>query len=105
MDKSPEHIERIHSFFESILDKDYKKIVLHEAVEALGNLSNEKTLQLVEKFSDEKEGILYETCFLTKRLIDWKLATENGKTEGIDLTKLSCSTNDPAPPYNIKKEP
>lgn len=49
--------------------------------------------------------MLYETCFLTKNLVEWKKATDNGRSEGLDLTKLKCATNDPAPPFNYKKEP
>lgn len=60
---------------------------------------------MLERFSGEKDGILYETCFLTTKLIEWKKATDNGKTEGLDLTKLKCVTNDPAPPFNYKREP
>lgn len=105
MDKSPEHIKKIQIFFEDILARDLPAIVHHEAVEALGNISYDNTYKLLERFTEEKDGILYETCFLTKRLIEWKKETDNGKSEGLDLTKLKCSTNDPAPPFNYEKDP
>lgn len=59
----------------------------------------------MKRFENEQSDILYETCFLTIKLIEWKNATDNGKTEGLNLSKLKCSTNDPAPPYNFKREP
>ena len=105
LNKSPEHVKIILSFFERILKGDYTKIVLHEAVEALGNVSEENNLQLLDRFAEEKDGILYETCFLTQKLVEWKGATQNGKLESLNLSKLRCATNDPAPPYNFKREP
>lgn len=105
MNKRPENVAKIQGFFERILSEDHTKIVLHEAVEALGNVSEESTMQLLERFADEQDSILYETVYLTKRLIEWKLATESGKTECINLAKLRYTTNDPAPPYNFKREP
>jgi len=71
MNTSPEHAAKIQPFLEKILSEDHSKIVLHEAVEALGNLSMENSLKLLERFKDEKDEILYETCFLTKKLIEW----------------------------------
>ncbi|TNV77032.1 hypothetical protein FGO68_gene13979 [Halteria grandinella] len=105
MDKSPEHIAKIQAFFDKILLEDYPQIVLHEAVEALGNLNQDNTFKLLERFNQERDGILYETCFLTKKLIEWKKETDNGKSEGLNLSKLRCSTNDPAPPFNYKRRP
>ena len=105
MNKSPEHVTKLKSFFERILKEDYPKIVLHEAVEAYGNLDTEIALKLLERFSSEKDGILYETCFLTKKLVDWKKTSDNGKLECLNLSKLKFTTNDPAPPYNFKREP
>ena len=105
MDKSPAHVEKIQAFLEKLIDEDHPKIVLHEAVEALGNLNQENTLRLLKKFEDEPSDILYETCFLTIKLIEWKKATDNGKSEGLNLSKLKFSTNDPAPPFNFVREP
>ena len=65
MNNTPENVDKITGFFERILVEDHTKIVLHEAVEALGNINNDKALQLIELFKDEKDGILFETCFLT----------------------------------------
>jgi hypothetical protein len=43
LNKSPEHVLIILGFFERLLKGDYTKIVLHEAVEALGNVSKKIT--------------------------------------------------------------
>jgi deoxyhypusine monooxygenase len=53
MNTSPDHAAKIQPFLEKILSEDHPKIVLHEAVEALGNLSMENTLKLLERFKDE----------------------------------------------------
>eukprot|EP00347_Sterkiella_histriomuscorum_P019136 403342811 len=106
MDKSPEHVQKIQDFLEKVLDGDYPKIVLHEAVEALGNINSENTLKLLKRFENEPSEILYETCFLTIKLVEWREATENGKKEGLNLAKLKFNTtNDPAPPFNYIREP
>jgi len=42
---------------------------------------------------------------LTIKLIEWREKTENGKTEGLNLSKLKFGTNDPAPPFNFVREP
>lgn len=104
MTSSPEHIKKIQAFLEKVVDSDHPKIVLHEAVEALGNLDQENTLKLLKKFENEPSEILYETCFLTIKLIEWNKATDHGKSEGLNLQKLKFTTNDPAPPFNYIKE-
>jgi hypothetical protein len=71
MDKSPEHNKKIHAFLDDVLAKDYPKIVLHEAIEALGNISQESALKMFDSFSSDKDDIVYETCYLTKRLYEW----------------------------------
>ena len=108
MNKTEEHSAKIHAFLEQVLeanDPPHTKIVLHEAVEALGNLSHENTLKLLKRFENEPEDILYETCFLAEKLIEWRKATDNGKTEGLNLAKLKFPSNDPAPPYNYVRQP
>ena len=105
MDKSPEHVEKIQAFLEQVLDGDHPKIVLHEAVEALGNINSENTLKLLKRFENEQSEILYETCFLTIKLVEWRESTDNGKSEGLNLSKLKFTTNDPAPPFNYIREP
>lgn len=79
--------------------------MVHEAVEALGNLNHQNTIDMLKKFENEKSDILYETCFLAIKLIEWKQATENGKSEGLNLSKLKFTSNDPAPPFNYIREP
>ena len=62
---------------ETVIDEKngFKEIVVHEAVEALGNMSQEKSKELLNKYSNSnhKDSImLYETCFLVIELIKWK---------------------------------
>jgi hypothetical protein len=61
-------------------------------------------VKLLKKYENEKSDILYETCYLTLKLIDWKNETDNGKKERLNLQKLKFSSNDPAPPYNFIRE-
>jgi hypothetical protein len=46
MNKSEEHVQEIQKFLEHVIDEKngYEEIVVHEAVEAMGNLSHENTL-------------------------------------------------------------
>lgn len=106
MGKTPEQTTIIQTFLEGVLaDEKHTKVVHHEAAEAMGNLCQDNTLALLKKFENEPSDILQETCFLSSKLIEWKKATDFGKSEGIDLQKLKCSTSDPAPPFNYVKEP
>ena len=72
-----ELISKIQEFLETVIDEKngYKEIVVHEAVEALGNMSQEKSKQLLDKYSNsnfKNSQMLYETCFLAIELIKWK---------------------------------
>ncbi len=81
--------------------------MIHEAVEALGNMNNYDTLALLKKFEKEDSPhteMVRETVELARDLIIWDKETEMGKTEGIDLTKRKIKTNDPAPPFNYWKD-
>lgn len=71
MNKSAEHTDKIQKFLEKLISEDHSKIILHEAVEALGNMDDENTLKLLKKFENEQSSILYETCYLTIKLIEW----------------------------------
>jgi hypothetical protein len=78
--------------------------VVHEAVEALGNLSQDRTEELLKEYQNKNHKdsqMLYETCFLAKELIRWNKDTNTGKTEKLDFSYLNYKTNDPAPPFNI----
>ena len=77
MNKGEEQTKLIQQYLEKLVEDDNKqtKIVLHEAVEALGNLNQDNTLKLLKKFENEPSDILYETCFLTLKLIEWRKAT------------------------------
>jgi deoxyhypusine monooxygenase len=79
--------------------------VLHEIVESLGHINHENSVKLLERFSDEQDVILYESCYITKKEIEWKNATENGKTEGLDMKALKTESQNPSPPFNYIKEP
>ena len=60
---------------------------------------------MLEKFSDNRESVIYETCDLARELIRWNEETERGRTEGLDLAALVYPTNDPAPPFPVHTEP
>ena len=105
MDNSPEHVAKITTFLEAIMEGGYPQIVVHEAVEALGNMSCENTVRMIEQYRNsgsEISAMVIETCELTQDLIKWNKETNNGEREGIDLKKLKFTTNDPAPPFNHK---
>ena len=105
MNKTDEHVKRIQTFLEYVIDdkNNYEEIVVHEAVEAMGNLAEENTLSLIQKYENENKtsSMLYETCFLARELINWKKNTDNGKSENLDFSSLKFKTNDPAPPFSI----
>ena len=85
MDKSPEHIAKIQAFLETVVEGDFPQIVIHEAVEALGNLDDGNTVVLLERYrNSDKEisQIVVETCELAQDLIKWNKETDHGKTEG-----------------------
>jgi hypothetical protein len=108
MNKTPEHVAKIQEFLEYVIDEKngYPEIIVHEAVEAMGNMNQENSLMLLKRYEDEEKTttMVYETVFLARELINWNKATDNGKTEGIDFKKLVYKTNDPAPPFNLKEE-
>lgn len=81
--------------------------MVHEAVEALGNMSDENTVRLIEQYKNNNSDIsemVIETCELAQDLIKWNKETNEGATENIDLTKLKFKTNDPAPPFNYQAD-
>jgi len=100
-------VDKIVPFLEMIIDGDYPQIVIHEAVEALGNMNNYDTLALLKKFEREDSPhteMVRETVELARDLITWDRETDRGRTEGIDLSKRKIKTNDPAPPFNYWKD-
>lgn len=61
-------------------------------------------MKLLEKYDNSNHPdskMLYETCFLAKTLINWRVSTDGGQKEGFDFEKLVYKTNDPAPPYPL----
>lgn len=108
MDNSPEHVAKIQTFLEGIVEGQYPQIVVHEAVEALGNLNDENSVRLIEQYRNNNSDIsemVIETCELAQDLIRWNEQTNKGESEGIDLEKLKFKTNDPAPPFNAQTNP
>ena len=86
------------------MDEDHPQIVIHEAVEALGNMNNYDSLKLLKKFESEDSPhteMVRETVELARDLIEWNQKTKQGETEGLHKKKLRVRTNDPAPPFNF----
>lgn len=78
--------------------------MIHEAVEALGNCNNYDSLALLSKLEatdSPHTEIVRETVELARDLLLWNQKTEQGKTEGIEMSKMSIKTHDPAPPFNF----
>ena len=79
MNKTPEHISVIQEFLEHVIDEtnNYPEIIVHEAVEAIGNMNQENSLDLLKRFEnpDKTSSMLYETVFLARELINWNNAT------------------------------
>jgi len=109
MDKVEGNQPTIIAFLQKIMDEGHKgkhgMIVIHEAVEALANMNFEGTMKELKSLEGDLHSMVSETVFLAEKLIEWNTKTNHGETEGLDLNALSISTNDPAPPFNWKKEP
>ena len=92
---------------EAIVEGDYAHIIVHEAVEALGNLNDANTLKLLEKYENNRKDIVEivkETNEVSIALINWNIKTDKGKSEGLDKLKMKFRTNDPAPCFNYKAD-
>jgi len=102
MNTSKENIEIIEPFLKNIVwERKQSSIVIHEAVEALGNISEDNLWDVLAQFDEEVDDtIVKETCELALDLIKWRTETQDGKNEGIDLKALKHPTNDPSPPFN-----
>lgn len=82
--------------------------MVHEAVEALGNMGQENTVRLIEQYRNSTSDIsamVIETCELAQDLIKWNEETNFGETEGPKEKKPKFATNDPAPPFNRSVKP
>ena len=92
MNKSPEHNSRIQKFLEQIIDEKagFEDIVIHEAFEALGNLGQEGTVAPLKRYLENSKTctMVQETCFLVDKLLEWNKATDNGKLEKYDKSRL-----------------
>lgn len=80
--------------------KRYTPIVLHEAAEALGNISHDNNINLLEKFLNYEDDIIKETCEISVENLIWIKRTNNGESEGLNKLDLIYKTNDPSPPFN-----
>lgn len=106
MNTSKENTAIIEPFLKKIVqDRVHSSIVIHEAIEALGNISEDHLKDILAQFDQEKDDmIVKETCELALDLTEWRIATQDGKTEGIDLKALKHPTNDPSPPFNPESD-
>ena len=67
MNNTDEHTNKIQKFLEKIIEGDYSQIIVHEAVEALGNLNDANTQALIDKYRGSGKDIsemVVETCEL-----------------------------------------
>ena len=73
MNRSEEHVKRMQPFLEQVVNPEsgYPEIVVHEAVEALGNISHENTEKLLgsNDVNHATNVMVQETCFLVKELM------------------------------------
>ncbi len=90
MNTSKENVAIIEPFLKKIInDRTHSSIVIHEAVEALGNISEDNLKELLAQFDEEKDDIIVkETCELALDLTKWRQETQDGKTEGLDMKSL-----------------
>lgn len=100
MNSNAENTALIEEFFEQVITEPHSSIVIHEAVEGYANLDPKNIHKLLDKFKGIDDELIGETCELALELKKWNETTDHGKTEGLDLTKLKYTTNDPAPPFN-----
>ena len=84
--------------------KRFSPIVLHEAAEALGNISSDNNIKLLERFLNYEDDIIRETCEISVENLNWMKNTDNGLKEGLNNIKLQYNSNDPAPPFNYKDD-
>lgn len=107
MISTEENKEEIQKFlYKEVFEdpKKYESIVLHEAAEALGNISSDNNVLLLERFLNYEDDIIKETCEISVENINWMKKTNNGESEGLDKVQLVYHTNDPAPPFNFKMD-
>ena len=74
MDKTSDHVAKITSFLEMLLETEQPQIVIHEAVEALGNLGNYNSLELLDRLQKGDSPyteMVRETIELAQDLIKW----------------------------------
>jgi hypothetical protein len=79
MTNSEAHNKKIQTFLEGIVEGDYAHIIVHEAVEALGNINDQNTLNLLEKYRGSGKpiaDIVEETCEVSQALLQWNLKTD-----------------------------
>lgn len=90
MNTKKENVDIIEPFLKKIIsERKHSSIVIHEAVEALGNISEDNLKDLLKQFDEDKDDIIVkETCELALDLTQWRQETQDGKTEGLDMKSL-----------------
>jgi deoxyhypusine monooxygenase len=98
--------ETLEPFLRKILSENTaSSIVIHEAAEALGNISESNLRELLEWAKDEKSNpIVRETCELALDLTQWREDTKDGMTEGLDLSSKKFQGSEPSPPFHTEKD-
>ncbi|CAZ83985.1 unnamed protein product [Tuber melanosporum] len=90
-------------FLQSILDtKSEDPMVRHEAAEALGALAHAESLPLLEKYLNDPEEVVRQTCELSIARINWVSSQKDGEGGSKDGSGqeggLFAGVVDPAPP-------
>jgi PBS lyase HEAT-like repeat. len=56
---------------ERLVDKDEDLMVRHEAAEALGAIGDRTALDVLERFVDDEEVVVAESCEVALDLLEW----------------------------------
>ena len=59
------------SLIERLEDKDEDLMVRHEAAEALGAIGDRTALDVLERFVDDEEVVVAESCEVALDLLEW----------------------------------
>jgi deoxyhypusine monooxygenase len=90
--KNPHALDILQNVLSNV---NFHPMVRHEAAEAIGAIGEEKSIELLEKFIDDKEIVVRETVELAINKIQYE--KEKGKNGS---RSLIYNTIDPAPPFD-----